>query len=53
MLCSPERTQKVTKGMVTKMPQAISQAKYAPGVGVQFMGALMMCSFISRVFRVP
>ena len=53
MLCSPERTQKVTKGMVTKIPQAISQAKYAAGVGVQFTASWMMPSFSSRVFRVP
>ena len=53
MLCRPDSTQKQTKGMVTKIPQAISQANHAVGVEVQFMGALMIFSFISRAFRVP
>ena len=35
MDCRPDRAVKQTKGMVTKIPQAISQAKKASGVGVQ------------------
>ena len=37
ILCKPDKTQKVTKGMVTKIPTQHSQAKKAAGVAVQLM----------------
>lgn len=51
--CRPERTQNVTNGIVTKIPQAISHVKYAPAVGVQFMALSMIPRRSSRVFSVP
>ena len=36
MLCNPDKTQKVTKGMVTKIPTQHYQAKKAAGDEVQF-----------------
>ena len=53
MLCRPERAVKQTKGIVTKMPQAISHAKKASGVGVQLTLASMMPRVFSRVFSAP
>ena len=53
MLCRPERTQKVTKGMVTKMPTQHSQAKKAAAELVQLTKLSMRPSFLRMTFSEP
>ena len=49
----PDNAVKQTKGIVTKIPQAISHANHAAGVGVQLTLAEMMPKVRSRLFSAP